>query len=126
MAGGSLSAKRLPFGISEYTIGTMNRARRVVELLRRGRRLRRREWARPESYRGWVVQRLRRVVSIAATRVPYYRELFARCGVRPDDIAAVQALYGPPRRLRLPAAFSPPPVHPDVTVSKPYRCAMFG
>lgn len=38
-------------------------------------------------------------------------------GVRPDDIAAVQALYGPPRRLRLPEVFSPPPAHPDVTVS---------
>ena len=43
-----------------------------------------------------------------------YNSLF---GVRPDDIAAVQALYGPPSILRIPEKFSPPPTDPEVTVS---------
>jgi len=41
-------------------------------------------------------------------------------GVRPDDIAAAQALYGPPPILRIPERFSPPPVDTGVTVSNPH------
>ena len=37
--------------------------------------------------------------------------------VRPDDIAAAQALYGPPRHLRLPPPLAIPPVDPGVIVS---------
>jgi hypothetical protein len=43
-----------------------------------------------------------------------YNSLF---GVRRDDIAAVQALYGPPSILRIPEKFSPPPTDTGVTVS---------
>ena len=37
--------------------------------------------------------------------------------VRPDDIAAVQALYGPPRELRLPNPLATPPIDPAVTIN---------
>lgn len=40
--------------------------------------------------------------------------------LRPDDIAAAQALYGPPRDLRLPAPLAIPPVDPNVTVIDSY------
>lgn len=41
-------------------------------------------------------------------------------GVRRDDIAAVQALYGLPPTLRIPEVFSPPPANTEVTVSGSY------
>ena len=37
--------------------------------------------------------------------------------LRPDDIAAAQALYGMPRELRLPSPLQIPPVDPNVTVN---------
>jgi len=40
--------------------------------------------------------------------------------VRPDDIAAVQALYGLPREVRLPSPLEIPPVDPGVTVNGTY------
>lgn len=40
--------------------------------------------------------------------------------VRPDDIAAVQALYGPPRHFRPPQPLAVPPTDPAVTVSDTY------
>ena len=41
-------------------------------------------------------------------------------GVRPDDIAAAQALYGPPRELRPPVPFTAPPLDPVVVVANQY------
>jgi hypothetical protein len=40
--------------------------------------------------------------------------------VRPDDIAAVQALYGPPRHLELPSPLAIPPADAGVTVTDTY------
>jgi hypothetical protein len=40
--------------------------------------------------------------------------------VRPDDIAAAQALYGPPPILRPPQPFAVPPQDPEVIVSRQY------
>jgi phenylacetate-coenzyme A ligase PaaK-like adenylate-forming protein len=57
---------------------------------------RRREWADPGSYRSLVETRLRRVVQVAARRVPHYRDLFHRTGLDPDDIRSPEDLVKVP------------------------------
>ncbi len=57
---------------------------------------RRREWVDPESYRSLVETRLTRVVQVAAQRVPYYRDLFLRTGLDPNDIRTPEDLVKVP------------------------------
>ena len=56
------------------------------------RRLRELQWRSPEELEARALVRLRRVLGHAATRVPYYRDLFARAGLAPEDVATPSAL----------------------------------
>jgi phenylacetate-CoA ligase len=51
----------------------------------------RESWS-PERMAAYVDEQLRALVRLAATRVPYYRALFRRLGLHPDDIRTVTDL----------------------------------
>lgn len=55
-------------------------------------RLRRLQWQSPEELDGRALRRVRTVLAHAAARVPYYRELFARARVAPEDVTTLAAL----------------------------------
>lgn len=60
--------------------------------VRRLRELERTQWWTPAGIERLREQRLARFVRHAAERVPYYRELFARHGLRPGDVRTVADL----------------------------------
>ena len=56
------------------------------------RRLRVLQWRSPEELEARALEKLRSLLVHAYAHVPYYRELFARAGLRPEDIATVSDL----------------------------------
>jgi phenylacetate-CoA ligase len=55
-------------------------------------RLRDLQWRAPGELEARALRRLRRVLADAASRVPYYRDSFARAGVAPEDVTTLAAL----------------------------------
>ncbi|HEY7727907.1 MAG TPA: hypothetical protein VID50_05590, partial [Candidatus Eisenbacteria bacterium] len=55
-------------------------------------RLRELQWRPREELESRMLLRLRAVLRHAATRVPYYRDLFGRMGIGPDDVTTASAL----------------------------------
>lgn len=55
-------------------------------------RLRELQWRPREELEARTLLRLRGVLGHAATRVPYYRDLFARAGLAPEDVTTLSAL----------------------------------
>ena len=56
------------------------------------RRLRELQWRAPEELEARALAKLRPLLAHAYVHVPYYRELFARAGLRPEDIGTVSDL----------------------------------
>ena len=56
------------------------------------RTLERTQWLPPEELEAYQAARLRRTISHAFHHVPYYRELFDRHGLRPDDLKTAKDL----------------------------------
>jgi phenylacetate-CoA ligase len=56
----------------------------------------RNEFAPPEAHRAWLEKALRSLFRHANENVPYYRELFARIGASPEDLATPGALAALP------------------------------
>ena len=57
-----------------------------------GLRLRELQWRPREELETRALLRLRGVLAHAATRVPYYRDLFTRAGLAPEDVTTLSAL----------------------------------
>ena len=55
-------------------------------------RLRELQWRPREELEARALLRLRGVLGHAATRVPYYRDLFTRAGLAPEDVTTLSAL----------------------------------
>jgi phenylacetate-CoA ligase len=60
------------------------------------RRLQELQWRAPGELDARALERLRRLLAHAQAQVPYYRDLFRRAGVRPEDFRAVEDLAGLP------------------------------
>jgi phenylacetate-CoA ligase len=58
--------------------------------------LQRSEWWSADQIEAWQTERLREVVTRALDRVPYYREVFGRHGVRPSDLRSLDDLSALP------------------------------
>ncbi len=58
----------------------------LLKKVRRFSRLLRQQWLPPEQLAELRRRRLRRLVRHAGRRVPYYRRMFARLGIHPEDI----------------------------------------
>src|SRR5215217_5343287 len=56
------------------------------------RRLRALQWRSPEELEARALRKLRPLLAHADAHVPYYRDLFRRAGVRPDDVRTVADL----------------------------------
>ena len=85
--------RRAPIRVQEAAIGVRER---ILMALREGRRFRRvlaeinqSQWSGPAELAALQRFNVLRVVRHAARNVPYYRELFARNGWRPEDFADV-------------------------------------
>ena len=59
---------------------------------RRLRELERSQWGDASALGALQLARLRRLLGVAATQVPYYRDLFRRVGFQPDSIGSVEDL----------------------------------
>ena len=64
------------------------------------RTLARTQWMSEAQLRDYQNHRLRRVIGYSVRNVPYYRNLFAACGLRIEDIASVDDLRRLPRLPR--------------------------
>jgi phenylacetate-CoA ligase len=77
----------------------------------------------PERLRALQAEKLHKLVTHAATTVPYYRDLFARLGLAPDDIRTVDDLQALPlltrdavkENLRRLCSEAAPPLLPNMT-----------
>ena len=60
------------------------------------REMERRQWMKPDDLREWQAQELRRFLMRIGATVPYYRELFAKCGFEPGTVNGIDDLRGLP------------------------------
>jgi phenylacetate-CoA ligase len=67
-----------------------------LTILSKCRELERLQWRPAETIREYQSARLRSLVADCAGRIPYYRDLFRECGVRPESIRTVDDLAGVP------------------------------
>ena len=64
------------------------------------------QWWDPGRLREWQAERLRLMVRVAYDRLPFYRQRFDACGVRPEQIVGPEDL----RRLPVVWSLTPPEV----------------
>jgi phenylacetate-CoA ligase len=64
----------------------------IIQVLHNWASLQRSQWANRDSLLRLQNQRLRNIVGLAYDKVPFYRQLYQKAGIRPVDVADVQAV----------------------------------